>query len=191
MHFLCVFFRFFAKIAVFGIKISKKRTKFLLIFYNFTFECGGSRGQNTHIYQFAYMSTGSREDDSLVLRGASEHIFMASFRVSFDEHLDHLAYLALVAFEREGVLQGDDLVEPAHFLFLADVVGQVFLCVGARSFGVFEHECGIEAYLNTSVPMAASGTMRRMAAMRSRYHSRVYLRFMSLRILLLPLCTGR
>ena len=32
------------------------------------------------------------------------------------------------------------------------------------------------------VHMAASGKIRRIAAIRSRYHSRVYLRFMSLRM---------
>ena len=42
-----------------------------------------------------------------------------------------------------------------------------------------------------SVEIPQSGTMRRMASMRSRYHSRVYLRFMALSIMLLPLCTGR
>ena len=42
-----------------------------------------------------------------------------------------------------------------------------------------------------SVLIAQSGMMRRMAAMRSRYHSRVYPRFMRLSMSLCPLCTGR
>ena len=42
-----------------------------------------------------------------------------------------------------------------------------------------------------SVPIDASGNIRRMAAMRSRYSSRVYFRFISFSVLLLPLCTGR
>ena len=42
-----------------------------------------------------------------------------------------------------------------------------------------------------SVDIPQSGTMLRIASMRSRYHSRVYLRFMALSITLLPLCTGR
>ena len=39
--------------------------------------------------------------------------------------------------------------------------------------------------------MPQSGMAARMAAMRSRYHSRVYLRFMALSTALLPDCTGR
>ena len=42
-----------------------------------------------------------------------------------------------------------------------------------------------------SVESPQSGTMRRIASMRSIYHSRVYLRFIDCSIRLLPLCTGR
>ena len=42
-----------------------------------------------------------------------------------------------------------------------------------------------------SVERPQSGTMRRIASTRSRYHSRVYLRFISFSMRLLPLCTGR
>ena len=42
-----------------------------------------------------------------------------------------------------------------------------------------------------SVLSPQSGMMRRMAATRSRYHSRVYLRFISFNMRELPLCTGR
>ena len=42
-----------------------------------------------------------------------------------------------------------------------------------------------------SVDKPQSGTIRRMAATRSKYHSRVYLRFINFRIRLLPLCTGK
>ena len=45
--------------------------------------------------------------------------------------------------------------------------------------------------VNMSVVMVHSGITRRMAATRSRYHSRVYLRFMALSTELLPDCTGR
>ena len=44
---------------------------------------------------------------------------------------------------------------------------------------------------NISVDKPQSGIMRRMAATRSIYHSRSYLRFISFRMRLLPLCTGR
>ena len=42
-----------------------------------------------------------------------------------------------------------------------------------------------------SVESPQSGIILRIAATRSRYHSRVYLRFISFKILSLPLCTGR
>lgn len=45
--------------------------------------------------------------------------------------------------------------------------------------------------VNMSVDKPASGMMRRIAATRSRYHSRVYLRFIAFSTELLPLCTGR
>ena len=44
---------------------------------------------------------------------------------------------------------------------------------------------------NISVVSPQSGMIRLIAATRSRYHSRVYLRFISFRIRELPLCTGR
>ncbi len=42
-----------------------------------------------------------------------------------------------------------------------------------------------------SVEMPQPGIMDLIAAMRSRYHSRVYLRFIALSTAVLPLCTGR
>ena len=88
----------------------------------------------------------SREDDGLVLRGTSEHIIMTSLGEAFNEHLYHFTHFSLIALERKGVLQGDDLVQAADLLLLADVVRQMFLRVRPGSFRVLEHERRVEAH---------------------------------------------
>ena len=69
---------------------------------------------------------------------------------------------------------------------LSNTTSRIRLSVSSKSSSVSSWKP-----VNMSVVMPQSGMARRMAAMRSRYHSRVYLRFIALSTLLLPDCTGR
>ena len=71
---------------------------------------------------------------------------MASFGETFHQDLYHFANLASVRFQRELVLQCDDLIEASYFLFLGDIIGQMFGSIGARSLGVFEHKSRIKSH---------------------------------------------
>ena len=72
---------------------------------------------------------------------------MTAFGEALDQHFYRFAYLASVRFERELVLQRDDLIEPPHFLLFGNIIRQVLVRVRARALRVLEHERGVETHL--------------------------------------------
>ena len=88
-----------------------------------------------------------RKNDCFVLSCPSKHIIMTALGETFHKHFDGLAYLALIGFKRELVLQRNNLIQSADFLFFRYVIRQMFKRVGSRSFGLLKHKRSIKAHL--------------------------------------------
>ena len=93
------------------------------------------------------MASGTREDHGLILTGAAEHIVPATLGESLYQHFYHTSYLALIRSQREFLLQGDDLIQTAHFLLLRDIIRQVFLRIRTGPLRVLEHKGRVKFHL--------------------------------------------
>ena len=83
------------------------------------------------------------DDYSLVLPRPAHQLVAVALGEALKEHVELLALVLLVLLGRYFVLEVDELVEPADFLLLGDVVGKMLGSVGSGTLRVLEHEGGV------------------------------------------------
>ena len=87
------------------------------------------------------------EDNHLVLRCATRKLLLATLRGALHQNLKLLAYIALVALLREGVLQLDNLRKAAGLDIFGDIITKVPLGEGTGALRILEHIGEVVAHL--------------------------------------------
>ena len=79
----------------------------------------GSRGSlmDLDFYELTYMIVLLVKDNHLVLAGSSEQLLTGTFRESFYQNLESLAYIPQVTFLGQLILQIDHTLQTAYLLF--------------------------------------------------------------------------
>ena len=92
--------------------------------------------------------------------GAATQLAGTTLRRPFNQDLQLLSYIALVAFERESVLKIDYFVQTAGLHLNRDIVRVLSRRQGSGALGVIEHERGIEADLLEEIERLAVVLLR-------------------------------
>src|SRR5574344_297461 len=86
------------------------------------------------------------EDNHLILTCTTKELIARTFREAFNQYFERFAYIALVAFLRELILQIDHSLQATHFLFFRNRVGQMFGGIGSRAFGILEQVSAVVSH---------------------------------------------
>jgi hypothetical protein len=82
----------------------------------------------------------SIDDYNLVLLSTTEQLFAASLAYALKQDIIFLANAILIAFGRQFVLKGNELVQSTYLYLLANIIGQMLAGIGAGTLAILEHE---------------------------------------------------
>lgn len=80
---------------------------------------------NLDFYELTYMIVLLVKDNHLVLAGSSEQLLTGTFRESFYQNLESLAYIPQVTFLGQLILQIDHTLQTTYLLFFRYIILQM------------------------------------------------------------------
>ena len=118
-----------------------------LLFRNFRHQSGRGTGMDPDFRIAADRMALRIENAHLVLGRPPDKLPVRPFRYPFNQHVESFSEGFLIAFQRQPVLQFDNLVQPACLHFRRHIVRKMAGRFGIGPFRILEHESGIESYL--------------------------------------------
>ena len=100
----------------------------------------GCRGSlmDLDFYELTYMIVLLVKDNHLVLAGSSEQLLTGTFRESFYQNLESLAYIPQVTFLGQLILQIDHTLQTAYLLFFRYIILQMASGICTRTLRIFK-----------------------------------------------------
>ena len=101
--------------------------------------------QHLNLHEIARLVGGVGPYAHLAVAGAAAKLFRITFGRAFHQNREHFTHIFTVAFQRQAVLEGDNLFQAAVLHFLRHIVGIFARRQSARTFGIIEHVGGVES----------------------------------------------
>ena len=122
-------------------RIAERRSPLFL--HEFAVQRGRRGGKYLNFGKLTYMCVFTIENNHLVLLRASEQLFATALARALYQYVENFSYTFLVVFQRKSVLQSNEFVKATNLDILGNVIIEMFCCISAGAFAVFEHERGI------------------------------------------------